>query len=177
MPSGLGLASFDSAMRSFMEARNIPGASLALTRNGKLILARGYTFSNDSEDLAVAPDSLFRVASLAKPITAAAVLRLVQDGKLRLSAKLKDLLDLVPPPGRSPDPSWAALQCGNLLQHLGGWIASSPSTPSSMISAISEELGVSSADLQGGHCNVHDGSFSTMCRGRPTPIATMGTVS
>ena len=139
----LELASFDSAMRSFMEARNIPGASLALTRNGKLILARGYTFSNDSEDLAVAPDSLFRVASLAKPITGAAVLRLVQDGKLSLSAKLQDLLDLVPPPGRSPDPLLGSITVRHLLQHLGGWDRELTFDPQLHDAAISEELGVS----------------------------------
>ena len=136
------LAGFDSTMRSFMEARNIPGASLALTRNGKLVLARGYTFSNDSEDLTVEPDSLFRVASLAKPITAVAVLRLVQNGELDLSAKLADLLDLAPPPGRSPDPLLGTITLRHLLQHLGGWDRDLTFDPQFHDSAIAEELGV-----------------------------------
>lgn len=139
----LVLAGFDSTMRSFMQARNIPGASLALTRNGKLVLARGYTFSNDSEDLTVEPGSLFRVASLAKPITAVAVLRLVQDGELDLSAKLADLLDLAPPPGRSPDPLLGTITLRHLLQHLGGWDRDLTFDPQFHDSAIAEELGVS----------------------------------
>lgn len=137
------LASFDTTMRSFMEARNIPGGSLAVTRNGQLVLARGYTFSNDSEDLAVEPDSLFRVASLSKPVTAVAILRLVQDGKLDLSAKLMDLLDLAPLPGRSPDRRLDSVTVRHLLQHLGGWDRDLTFDPTFHDSAIAEELGVS----------------------------------
>ena len=138
------LASFDTTMRSFMEARNIPGGALAVTRNGKLVLARGYTFSNDSEDRAVEPDSLFRIASVSKPITAVAVLRLVQDGNLDLSAKVKDLLDLAPASGRSPDPLLGSITVLHLLQHLGGWDKKRLNfLPQLHDLGIAEELGVS----------------------------------
>ena len=86
------LVSFDNTMRDFMQARDIPGGALAVTCNSRLVLARGYTWSNDSEDIVVEPTSLFRIASLTKPITAAAVLRQVQDNQLDLSAKLTDIL-------------------------------------------------------------------------------------
>ena len=108
-------------MRSLVEARNIPGVSLALTRNGDLVLARRYTFNDGSEDRAVEPHSLFRVVSLTKPITAAPVLRLVQDSKLDPSARLRDLPDLVRLPGRSPDPILRSSTVRYLLQHLNGW--------------------------------------------------------
>ena len=61
------LVSFDNTMRDFMQARNIPGGALAVTRNSKLVLARGYTYSNDSEDIIVNPTSLFRIAGISKP--------------------------------------------------------------------------------------------------------------
>lgn len=81
------LAGFDDTLRNFMQARNISGGALAVTRNSKLVLARGYTYSDDAEDLTVQPTSLFRIASLSKPITSAAILRLAQDGKLPLMTK------------------------------------------------------------------------------------------
>ena len=130
-------------MRSLVEARNIPGVSLASTRNGNLVLARGYTFSNGSEDRAAEPHSLFRVVRLAKPITAAPVLRLAQDRKLDLSARLKDLPDLALLPGRSPDSILRSSTVRHLLQRLGGWDRELIFDPQFHDSAIAEELGVS----------------------------------
>jgi CubicO group peptidase (beta-lactamase class C family) len=115
------LADFDNTMQSFMQARSISGGALAVTRNGRLVLARGYTYTDDAEDLTVQPTSLFRIASISKPLTATAVLRLVQDGRLSLSSKVKDLISLTPPPGQFPDARLANVTVRNLLQHLGGW--------------------------------------------------------
>lgn len=111
------LASFDTAMQDFMQARNISGGSLAVTRNSELVFARGYTYSDDAEDIVVEPTSLFRIASISKPITATAVIRLMQDNQLDLSAKLTDILTLPSP----ADPRLVDVTVLNLLQHLGGW--------------------------------------------------------
>ena len=62
------LVSFDQAMQQFMQDRNIPGGALAVTRNGQLVLARGYSWSLDRR-VTIEPTSLFRIASLSKPIT------------------------------------------------------------------------------------------------------------
>lgn len=82
------LNSFDTQMQTFMQARSITAGQLAVTYQGRLVLARGYTYSDDSS-LSVQPTSLFRIASLSKSITAAAIMRLVQDGKLSLSRSLQ----------------------------------------------------------------------------------------
>ncbi|MGI5208799.1 serine hydrolase domain-containing protein [Spirillospora sp. CA-108201] len=118
--AGAGLGGFDTAVKSLMQARNIPCGSLAVMRKGKLVLARGYTWSDDTS-LKVQPTSLFRLASLSKAVTATAVARLVQDGRLSLSARVTDLLTLTPPPGQSADPRLAQVTVQRLLQHLGGW--------------------------------------------------------
>ncbi|NYD51420.1 CubicO group peptidase (beta-lactamase class C family) [Actinomadura luteofluorescens] len=118
--AGAGLGGFDTAVKSLMQARNIPCGSLAVMRKGKLVLARGYTWSDDAA-LSVQPTSLFRLASLSKAVTATAVTRLVQDGKLSLSARVTDLLTLTPPPGQSADPRLGQVTVRRLLQHLGGW--------------------------------------------------------
>lgn len=117
------LASFDETVRYFMEPRGIPAGSLAVTRNGKLVLARGYTdesVSDFEDDLVTEPTSLFRIASVSKPVTAVAVLALVEDGEVELSARITELLPLAPPAGRRPDSRLQDVTVLNLLQHLGG---------------------------------------------------------
>jgi CubicO group peptidase (beta-lactamase class C family) len=103
------LAGFDTTLRNFMQARNISGGALAVTRNGRLVLARGYTYSEDPQDLLVQPTSLFRIASLTKPLTATVVLRLVQDGKLSLDDKVVNRISLTP--ARRSDPRPAPGEC------------------------------------------------------------------
>src|SRR5579884_4463716 len=71
------LAAFDQAMTQVMSQYNVPGGALAITANGKLVLARGYGFANTANNTPMQPDSLFRIASLSKPITATAILLLV----------------------------------------------------------------------------------------------------
>ncbi|MEU4745851.1 serine hydrolase domain-containing protein [Actinosynnema sp. NPDC023658] len=114
-PIGNGLSGFDDAMRNFMQPRGIAAGSLAVVRNGKLVLARGYSYSADPA-VQTQPTSLFRIASISKPITATAVLRLVQEGRLSLTARVTDLLGLTP-----TDPDLRQVTVLNLLQHRGGF--------------------------------------------------------
>ncbi|MGW0586636.1 serine hydrolase domain-containing protein [Streptosporangium sp. NPDC002607] len=133
-----GLASFDSTLKSFMQARAIPHASLAVVRKGKLMLARGYNWTADTTFQA-GPTSLFRVASLSKPVTATAVTKLVQDGKLSLSARVAPLLGL----STAADARLGAVTVLHLLQHLGGWDSAISSDPMFQDRAVAKLLGVS----------------------------------
>jgi CubicO group peptidase (beta-lactamase class C family) len=63
-----GLGDFDAAVMGFMEDRAITCGSLAVTRNGRLVLARGYTWSAGPVPVTW-PTSLFRTASVTKPVT------------------------------------------------------------------------------------------------------------
>lgn len=114
------LAFFDEAMRGFMLPRSIPHGALAVTRNGRLVLARGYTWNAEPGD-EIQPNALFRIASISKTITATAILRLVQDGLLRIEDKMVDILNPQPPVGRPPDPRLKDVTIRHLFQHLGGW--------------------------------------------------------
>jgi len=139
--AGSGLGGFDTAMKTFMQARNIPCGSLAVMRGGKLILARGYTWSDDAT-LNVQPTSLFRLGSLSKAITATAVMRLVQDGALDLSAPVTRLIDLTPPAGGTADPRLDQVTVRRLLQHLGGWDRDITPDPTYQDRKIATTLGV-----------------------------------
>lgn len=78
----------NSKVSSFMSTYNIPGASLAVTKNGKLVYVKGYGKANTTTGEAVTPAHRFRLASISKTYTGVAILKLVQDGKLDLDAKV-----------------------------------------------------------------------------------------
>ncbi|WP_223853049.1 serine hydrolase domain-containing protein [Microbispora bryophytorum] len=112
------LAGFDTLMKTYVKERGITCAQLAITKNGKLVLARGYRYSDGSRYIPpVSPTSLFRLASLSKHITAIAIMRLAQDGKLSLTASAATLLGL----STTADPRLAKVTVWRLLQHTGGW--------------------------------------------------------
>src|SRR5438045_3464512 len=62
------LRPFDDLLLGFLEDNKVPGAALAVTRNGKLVHARGYGYANLDRKAEVAPAALFRIASVSKPL-------------------------------------------------------------------------------------------------------------
>ncbi|MEV5575587.1 serine hydrolase domain-containing protein [Spirillospora sp. NPDC052269] len=141
-----GMGGFDTTVKSFMQARNIPCGQLAVVRKGRLLLARGYTWSGDTA-LKTYPTSLFRIASLSKPITATAVLRLMQEGKLKPTDKVATLLKLP----TTADPRLKDVTVLRLLQHLGGWDRDKSPDPmfqdANIAKALKKGLPVSRADI------------------------------
>lgn len=103
---GLGL--FEELMREFMREYAVPGAALAVTRNGRLAYAG--TFGTHG------PGPV-RIASVSKPLTAAAVLQLAERGRLGLEDAVWRLLALPEP----ADARWKDITVLHLLQHTGGW--------------------------------------------------------
>jgi CubicO group peptidase (beta-lactamase class C family) len=67
-----------------MRHYDVPGVSIAVFDNGQLLWARGYGLADISANKSVTPETLFQAASISKSVTAFAVLRLVQQGKLNL---------------------------------------------------------------------------------------------
>lgn len=139
-----GLQDFDRAVSSLMVKYDIVGGSLALTKDGKLILARGYGWADKDSNILVHPDSLFRICSISKPITAVAVLKLVEEGKLSLETKAFDILrHLEPPPGQSVvDQRIYDITVRDLLHHRGGWDRNKGFDPMFIPVEAAEALGV-----------------------------------
>ena len=120
--AGPGLKAFDSAMLKIMDRHGIPGAALAIAKNGKLVLAKGYGWADISVAKQAQPDTLFGLASLSKPITAVAVLKLVEQGKLGLDDPVfNHLRDVRPPRGTRMDPRLRTITVRQCLNHSGGW--------------------------------------------------------
>jgi len=85
------LQSFDKIISGAMLAWSISGGSVAVAKDGKILYARGFGLA-DSNGKKVMPDSLFRIASVSKIITGMTILYLCEQGKLKLSDKIVDLL-------------------------------------------------------------------------------------
>ncbi len=114
---------FDREVEAFMETRKIPGGALAVVKDRRLVYARGYGWADRDKKLPATPDSLFRLASISKPITAVAVLKLVEEKRLALDAPAFHILRLpaILVPSQKPDPRLERITIRQLLQHTGGW--------------------------------------------------------
>ena len=116
------LSSIDSTVLSEMRRLGIPGGSLSITKDGRLVLSRAYGYADSATRRQAAPDQLWRIGGLSKPITAVAIMKLVEGGLISLDDKPFVLLtgiDLLP--GQTQDPRLPNITVRDLLQHSGGW--------------------------------------------------------
>jgi len=104
----------DTAARRLMAEQHAPGTALAVVYGGRVLLLRAYgTGSVESASPVDAARTLFRIGSVTKPLTAAAVLRLVDEGRLDLHRDIRAYL-----PGLSLP---AAVTAHQLLTHTAGF--------------------------------------------------------
>jgi len=82
------IATLDNEVTTFMTTYNIPGASLAISKNGKLVYAKGYGKANVATNENVTINSRFRLASVSKTFTGVAIMKLIQDGQLTLESNV-----------------------------------------------------------------------------------------
>ena len=81
-PNRQGYDSF--TLEEIMKKAQVPGVSVAVIRDFAIHWAKGYGVADSRSQTGVTPDTMFQAASISKPVTALAFLRLVQEGKLRL---------------------------------------------------------------------------------------------
>lgn len=106
-------AKIDQYINAEMRRQQIPGLSLAVVRHGKIALVRSYGFSNIEHQIPVKPDTVFQSGSIAKQFTAAAVMILVEEGKLSLDDKISKYFTDAPE-------SWKDITVRHLLTHTSG---------------------------------------------------------
>lgn len=107
------LARVDTFIQSEMKRQKIPGVSLAVVRDGKPQIVKGYGFSNIEHQVPVKPETIFQSGSVGKQFTAMAVMMLVEEGKIALDEKIGKYLGDVPE-------SWSNITVRHLLSHTGG---------------------------------------------------------
>lgn len=103
----------DAYVEEEMARRHVPGLSLAVVRNGKLVLARGYGKANVEHSIPARPGTVYELASVTKQFTAAAVMLLVEDGKVALDEPAAKYLADTPA-------AWKDVTVRHLLTHTSG---------------------------------------------------------
>lgn len=119
-PSTAGVDAFEDAIPEFMREWDIPGATVAVIDGGRLVFARGYGLADRDGEDPVRPESLFRVGSISKPISALSTLELVENGDLGLDDGLTDLLSALLPADGLGDPRMSEITVQHLLRHTAG---------------------------------------------------------
>ncbi|DAC25072.1 MAG TPA: class A beta-lactamase-related serine hydrolase, partial [Candidatus Poseidoniales archaeon] len=123
-------SAYHEEVKQFVETWNLPGAQLAIIYNGTIVFDESYGVQDLTTQEPVTSDSRFRIASLSKAITAAAIQTLVVRRNISLNDKVVDLIpDLVPGnldgcayPLHSNRFYASHIEVGHLLNHTSGLV-------------------------------------------------------
>ena len=103
----------DDYVRAQMRERHIPGAAIAVIKDGKIVKAEGYGLANVELNVLATRETVFEIGSVSKQITAAAIMLLVEEGKINLDEKISKYLSAAPE-------TWKNVTVRNLLTHTSG---------------------------------------------------------
>lgn len=98
---------------SSLKSSDAPGAAVLVVRNGRTVFRHGYGVTDLRTKRAIGPETDFRLASFSKQFTAACIMLLVKDGKLRYDTHLTDIFPEFPAYGKN-------ITIRNLLNHTSG---------------------------------------------------------
>jgi CubicO group peptidase (beta-lactamase class C family) len=117
LPAGANAAAgLDPVIREQMARAYIPGLAVGVARDGRVTFARGYGHADLARRRLVTRDTMFHIASITKTVTGLAVMRLVEDGLIRLDDPVAPHLDFTIAGG-----DWAAtITFRHLLMHMSG---------------------------------------------------------
>ena len=113
----------DIQIDHFMREWQIKGASLAVMKDEKLIYSKGYGWADEEAGIRMEPSHILRIASLSKLITAAGVMKLVEDSLISLDSRVFGEGGLLPFPseGEIKDSRVKQITVEHLLRHKGGF--------------------------------------------------------
>jgi len=94
-------------------ARGTPGLALAVAVDGRIVYSEGFGYADLEERVPVGPTTKFRIGSISKPLTATALVELVEAGKVDLDAPVRNYVPSFPDKG-------AAITVRMVAGHLGG---------------------------------------------------------
>jgi len=119
-----GIGPIDQNVSAFMKQYSIPALSVAITLNEKLVYVKAYGQSDVENNQNATTQSLFRISSLSKQITAVVIMKLMDMGKIQMSDKVFGPGAILGTDfGTQPySPGMTDITVGELLHHTsGGW--------------------------------------------------------
>jgi CubicO group peptidase (beta-lactamase class C family) len=103
----------DSVANAAVAEHRIAGVSVAMVKSGRTILAKGYGFADLENDVPATAETVYRIGSITKQFTSAAIMRLVEQGKVSLDDTLQKFLPNYPTQGNR-------VTVRHLLNHTSG---------------------------------------------------------
>jgi CubicO group peptidase (beta-lactamase class C family) len=121
--SGKEFAASAKTVNSFLRKWSIEGASIAISKDGKLIFARGFGYADTASMTETQPYSQFRIASISKLITAIGIMKLNEEGKLSLTDRVFGTDGILNDPyfSEPKDKRVYGITVAHLLSHEAGW--------------------------------------------------------
>jgi len=108
-----GADPIDDYVRSQLKARHLPGVSLAVVKDGRVVKAAGYGLASLELGAAATEHTVYEIGSISKQFAANAILLLVEDGKVRLDDPIAKYLEQSPP-------AWSGITVRHVLTHTAG---------------------------------------------------------
>ena len=135
-------APVDEAALEFRTSIACDALTVAISKDGKLLYARGFGWRDAKHKLPAQSSTLIRIASVTKPFTEAAVRKLVREQKLTYDTKAFEFLKLSPPSSAKEDPRLKEITVQMLLDHKGGWDRNKAFDPMFATQKIEKSLGL-----------------------------------
>ena len=109
----------DDFITAQMRSQKIPGLSLAVIKDGKIVKVQGYGLADIKTKVTATPETIYDIASIGKPLVATGLMLLVQEAVLSLDDPITKHLDDLPP-------SWRGITIRHLLTHTSGIVSAAP---------------------------------------------------
>lgn len=109
----------DDYVKQRMEKQHIPGLSLIVIKDQKIIKSAGYGLANVELNVAATPETVYKIGSVSKQFLAAGIMLLVQDGKISIDDNISKFLE------GTPD-TWKPITIRHLLTHTSGIVREAP---------------------------------------------------
>jgi CubicO group peptidase (beta-lactamase class C family) len=117
--AGRGIDELRASVAAVLAREQVPGAGIALVEGGRIVWAGGVGVADRATGRPITEDTVFRVASISKSFVALAIVKLAEQGRLDLRARVSDLA-----PELAIGNRWAATQpitVAHLLEHTAGF--------------------------------------------------------
>jgi len=139
-----GLAALNKEMHALVDAKKLAGVTTLIARHGKVVHFDTYGAANATTGEPLKPDSIFRIASMTKPIAGVAMMQLHEQGKWKLddpvAKHIPEFANLqVKKPGGGTEPMKTPMTMAQLMSHSAGF----------GVSAVYEDANLAATDLQG----------------------------
>jgi len=109
----------DDYVKSEMQRQHLPGLSLVVIKDQKIVKVLGYGFANIELNVPATPETVYKIGSVSKQFIATGIMPLVQDGKIKLDDSISQYLEGTPE-------TWKPITIRHLLTHTSGIVREAP---------------------------------------------------